>query len=85
MHSQPEVIEPEILDENGQPIAAPVPPGVHGDVYGKVGVFAGLFALIFSVIIMLLGVLVTVFVIAPLLLLGRLFGLQMLSIRSRKD
>ncbi len=74
--TQTKVIEPEILDENGQAIITPAAPSAHGDVYGHVGFLTGFFALAFSVIIMLVGALVTVFIIAPLLLLGRLFGLQ---------
>ena len=73
------VIEPEILDENGQLIAAAAEqagPSAHGDVYGRVGFLTGFFALTFSVLMMLLGVLITIFVITPLLLLGRLLGLQ---------
>ena len=77
--TQPEVIEPEILDESGQPIAV-AKPSAHGDVYGRVGFLTGFFALVLSSVIILLGALVTVFIIMPLLLIGRLFGLQIKSI-----
>ena len=82
--AQPKIIEPEILDESGQPITVPgaqTGPRVHGDVYGHVGFLTGFFALAFSVMIMILGALVTIFIITPLLLIGRLFGLQIKSIR----
>ena len=81
VHVQSEIIEPEILDESGQPIAAPATPKIHGDVYGKVGFLTGFFALAFSVILMILGALVTIFIIIPLLLIGRLFGLQVRKLR----
>ena len=81
---QAEVIEPEILDESGQPIVAPgdtAAPRAHGDVYGAVGFLTGFFALAFSFVLILFGALVTVFIIAPLLLLGRILGLQIKSFR----
>ncbi|MBO7237872.1 MAG: hypothetical protein J6U96_01100 [Elusimicrobiaceae bacterium] len=78
--TQAEVIEPEILDENGQPIAA-TKPSAHGDVYGRVGFLTGFFALAFSVVVMILGALITIFIITPLLLIGRLFGLQIKTLR----
>lgn len=77
--TQTQVIEPEILDENGRPIvqsAEQTGSSAHGDVYGRVGFLTGFFALAFSVVMMLLGALITIFVITPLLLLGRLLGLQ---------
>ena len=70
-----EIIEPEILDESGQPITT-AKPSAHGNVYGHVGFLTGFFAIAFSVIMMLLGALVTIFIIVPLLLIGRLLGLQ---------
>ena len=73
---EPEIIEPEILDENGITVASSNGPSAHGDVYGKTGFFTGLFALAFTFIMLLLGAFLTVFIIAPLLLLGRLLGFQ---------
>lgn len=73
---EPEIIEPEIIDENGMTVSSASGPSAHGDVYGKTGFFTGLFALAFTFIMLLLGTLLTIFIIAPLLLLGRLLGLQ---------
>ena len=76
-YTQDKVIEPEILDESGQRIAAPGDPAApRTEVYRGAGVLTGFFALAFSFVMILLGALVTVFVIAPLLLLGRLLGMQ---------
>jgi len=79
--SQSKVIEAEILDENGQPIAFAQAPRAHGDVYGRVGFLTGFFALIFSFVMILLGTLVTIFILTPLLLLGRLLGLRIKHFR----
>jgi hypothetical protein len=79
---QPEIIEPEILDENGQSVSAPAAPSAHGDVYGRVGFLTGFFALAFTCVMMLLGALLTIFIIAPILLLGHILGLQIKSFRS---
>ena len=79
-----EIIEPEILDESGQPIVAPgdtAAPRAHGDVYGAVGFLTGFFALAFSVVIMLVGALITIFIITPLLLIGRLLGMEIKTLR----
>ena len=74
-----EIIEPEILDENGQSVSVPGGPSApraHGDVYGRVGLLTGFFAIAFSCVMLILGFLVTVFIVAPLILIGRLLGLQ---------
>ncbi len=79
---QPEVIEPEILDEQGLPVSVKETAQTsQQNVYRGVGVLTGFFALAFSFIMILLGALVTVFIIAPLLLLGRVLGLQIKNIR----
>jgi len=79
---QDQVIEPEILDENGMVVSAQDNKEIpHARVYQGVGMFTGFFALAFSFIMILLGALVTVFIIAPLLLLGRILGLQIKNLR----
>ena len=80
--TQTQVIEPEILDENGIVVSTQDNTEIpHSHVYQGVGMFTGFFALAFSFILILLGALITVFVIAPILLLGRILGLQVKHIR----
>ena len=83
MHQQtekPRIIEPEILDEHGVPVSYTSQSAAQR-TYRGVGFLTGFFALTFSFIMILLGALVTVFVIAPLLLLGRVLGLQIKTFR----
>ena len=78
-----DVIEPEILDECGNAISAREP-AAHQEqihVYHRAGFLTGFVALAFSCVMLLLGALVTIFIVAPLLLLGRLIGLQVKSLR----
>ena len=70
--SQPNVIEPEILDEQGRVIVRQ--DSVH--TYSKVGALTGFFALVFSSIFLIFWAILTIFIITPVLLLGRLLGLQ---------
>ena len=77
------VIEPEILDEQGLPLtAAEHAEQPRAEVYRGAGVLTGFFALAFSFVMILLGALVTVFIIAPLLLLGRILGMQIKAFRK---
>lgn len=98
------VIEPEILDEQGRPLAlraaaeketgarsgARAEAAEHAasgraasiHIYHRAGFLAGFIALAFTCMMMLLGALVTIFVVAPLLLLGRLIGLQVKSLQK---
>lgn len=82
MRTNSTVIEPEILDENGRPLASAEPERqepIH--IYHRAGFFAGFVALMFSVVMMLVMALVTVFIVAPILLLGRLSGMQIKTFR----
>lgn len=71
-----QVIEAEVLDENGLPVAQDMPrERVH--VYqARAGFLSGFIALAFSFIIILVTAVVTVFIVLPLLLLGRVLGMQ---------
>lgn len=72
-----EVIEPEILDENGNPVEDESRPKdsarPQGDMGGVVG---GVFVLAFGFIVTLLVAAFSIFIILPLMLLGRLLGFQ---------
>ena len=77
-NSPAKVIEPEILDEQGQVI-------IRQDsmrTYSKVGALTGFFALVFSSIFLIFWAILTIFIITPVLLLGRLFGLQIHRVRK---
>ncbi len=74
-----EIVEAEVLDEYGRPIApehAP-PRRDRAHTYEGAGFFAGFAALAFSFVMILAMAAVTVFIVFPLLLLGRLLGMQM--------
>ena len=82
--STAEVVEAEVLDEEGRPVGPQTqqkqqePFQAH---MARAGFFAGFVALAFSVIMMLVMAVVTVFVILPLMLLGRLLGMQVKTFR----
>ncbi|MBR2392130.1 MAG: hypothetical protein IKA93_00955 [Elusimicrobiaceae bacterium] len=76
------VIEPEILDENSRPIemsdcvkdsARP-----KGDTGGLIG---GFFVLAFGFIMTLLVAVFSILVVLPLMLIGRLLGIQVRTFR----
>lgn len=71
-----QVIEAEVLDENGLPVAQDTP-RERGRVYqARAGFLSGFIALAFSFIMILVTAVVTVFIVLPLLLLGRVLGMQ---------
>ncbi len=76
-----EIIEPEILDEHGNPIhAGPAkdsarPKGDMGGILGGVAVLA------FGFIMTLLVAVFSICVVLPLMLLGRLLGMQIKTFR----
>lgn len=81
---QEEVIEAEIIDENGLPVTpaqedarcrAQDSARVHAHVFG------GVFALAFSFIMILVMAVVTLFIIFPLMLLGKILGFQVKSFK----
>lgn len=78
-----EVIEAEILDEHGQPIMPKDPQAQGHEAFGQAhaGFLTGFVALVFSFIMMLLMAVVSVFIIFPLMLLGRLLGMQVKTFR----
>ena len=85
-----EVIEPEILDENGNPIHEdPVkdsarPKGDTGGLLGGVFVLAFGFIVTLFVAIFSICIFVAIFsicILLPLMLLGRLFGMQVRTFR----
>ncbi len=71
-----EVIEPEVLDENGRPIH-PQPQRDSARPKGDTGgIIGGVFVLAFGFIVTLLVAAFSIFVLLPLMLLGRLLGMQ---------
>lgn len=76
-----EIIEPEILDEHGRPIhTGPAkdsarPKGDMGGILGGVAVLA------FGFIMTLLVAVFSICVVLPLMLLGRLLGMQVKTFR----
>ncbi|MBQ7908586.1 MAG: hypothetical protein IJ311_03715 [Elusimicrobiaceae bacterium] len=80
---QKEVIEAEILDEKGMPVeTAGNQEKIGAEFYqARAGFLTGFVALAFSFIMMLLMAVVTVFIVFPLMLLGRLLGMQIKTFR----
>ena len=80
--TRPQVVEAEILDENGQPIhdekKRPEQARPQGDLSGVLG---GILVLAFGFIMTLLVAAFSILVVLPLMLLGRLFGLQIKTFR----
>ena len=78
-----EVIEAEVLDERGVPVALgeDAQPKREEFVGARAGFLTGFVALAFSFVMMLVMAVVTVFVIFPLMLLGRLLGIQVKTFR----
>ena len=76
-----EVIEPEILDEHGRPIH-PEPfrdsARPKGDTGGLLG---GVFVLAFGFIVTLFVAVFSICILLPLMLLGRLLGMQVKTFR----
>ena len=77
-----EIIEPEILDENGNPIGGEHTPKASARQKGdNGGIFGGILVLAFGFIMTLLVAAFSILVVLPLMLLGRLFGLQIKTFR----
>lgn len=70
------VIEAEVLDENGLPVAQDIPRERVRVYQARAGFLTGFFALAFSFIMILVTAVVTVFIVLPFLLLGRVLGMQ---------
>ncbi len=79
--STAEVIEAEVLDEEGRPVGQQAQQEQFQAHMARAGFFAGFVALAFSVVMILVMAVVTVFVILPLMLLGRLLGMQVKTFR----
>ncbi len=80
--STAEVIEAEVLDEEGRPIGQESSASAK-PAHEQAGAsfLAGFFALAFSVLMILVMAVVTVFIVLPLMLLGRLLGMQVKTFR----
>ena len=75
-----EVIEPEIIDENGIPV---VPQPDHARPQGDTsGVLGGMAVLAVGFVMTILVAAFTLLVICPLMLLGRLFGWEIKRFRQ---
>ncbi len=73
--SQSNVIEPEIIDENGIPVSAqPDHARPEGDTSGVLG---GIAVLAVGIVMTVLVAAFSLLVLCPLMLLGRLFGWEM--------
>ncbi len=79
--SSAKVVEAEVLDENGRPIGEEEKREKLEEHMARAGFLAGFVALAFSVIMILVTAVVTVFVVLPLMLLGRLLGMQIKTFR----
>lgn len=72
-----EIIEPEILDENGNPIGGEHTPKDSARPKGdNGGIFGGILVLAFGFIMTLLVVAFSIFILVPLMLIGRVLGFQ---------
>lgn len=79
--TETEIIEAEVLDENGQPVETVVQTEPAEKDVARAGVFAGFVALAFSFVMILLMAVVMVFIVFPFMLLGRLLGMQVKNLR----
>ena len=72
-----EIIEPEILDENGNPIGGEHTPKDSARPKGdNGGIFGGILVLAFGFIMTLLVAAFSIFILVPLMLIGRVLGFQ---------
>ena len=72
-----EIIEPEILDENGNPIGGePTPKDSARRKGDNGGIFGGILVLAFGFIMTLLVAAFSIFILVPLMLIGRVLGFQ---------
>ncbi len=77
-----EIIEPEILDENGNSVEDESRPKDSARPQGDTGgIIGGVFVLAFGFIVTLLVAAFSIFIILPLMLLGRILGLQVRTFR----
>lgn len=76
-----EIIEPEILDENGRRIH-PHPVRERARPKGDMGgLISGFFVLAFGFIVTLVVAVFSICILLPLMLLGRLLGMQIKAFR----
>ena len=72
-----EIIEPEILDENGRPVGGPNQPKDSARKKGdNGGILGGILVLVLGFIMTLLVAAFSILVLAPLMLIGRILGVQ---------
>ena len=78
-----DVIEPEIIDETGQ-LISPAPPQARARAQGDTGgLLGGLLVLAVGFLATVAVILFSVFIVVPLMLLGRLLGYQMRTFTRR--
>lgn len=80
--TKPHLVEAEIIDENGNAIA-PTGPAARREqirekihIYRQAGTWTGFVALAFSAVMMFVLAVISVCIIIPLLLIGRIIGLS---------
>lgn len=92
LHDKPQIIEAEILDEQGRPLeqekalSSGIGPQPHvryttQQTTTRAGYLTGFVALAFSVVFILLMAVLSVCIILPLSLLARILGLQIRAFR----
>lgn len=78
---KPKIIEPEIIDETGQ-IVSPASPKDHARPQGdNGGILGGLLVLMVGFLATVAVILFSVFILCPLMLLGRLLGFTFHTVR----
>ena len=79
--STPEVIEAEVIDENGQ-VISPVASKDHARPQGDTGgLLGGMLVLVVGFVATVAVILFSVFILCPLMLLGRLLHIEVRSLR----
>ena len=76
-----EIIEPEVLDEHGNPIYSQSPKDSARPKGDTGGLLSGFFVLAFGFIVTLFVAIFSICILLPLMLLGRLLGMQVRTFR----
>lgn len=72
-----EIVQAEVLDENGRPLFEPKEPKDSARPKGDMGgVFGGILVLSFGFIMTLFVAAFSIFILLPLMLIGRVLGME---------